>query len=87
LGTTESGSAVYEEAPWSDRVTAYDRDHNAVYLRLIDAAFDGASHHDMSRIVLGIDPIEEPDRAGRALSSHLARAFWMMRIGWKQMTD
>ncbi len=78
---------IADEAPWSDRVTAYDRDHNTAYLRLLDAAFEGASHHDMSRIVLGIDPHKEPDRAGRALASHLTRAFWMMRIGWKQIVD
>lgn len=78
---------IADDVTWSDRVTPYDRDHNTAYLRLIDAAFDGASHHEMSRIVLGIDPIAEPDRAGRALSSHLARAFWMMRVGWKQMVD
>ena len=83
----ESQAVGSDEAPWSDRVTAYDRAHNEIYLRLIDAAFDGASHHDMSRIVLGIDPKKEPERAGVALASHLARAFWMMRIGWKQMAD
>jgi hypothetical protein len=78
---------ISDDVPWSDRVTDYDRNHNAAYLRLIDAAFDGASHHEISKIVLGIDPVEEPDRAGRALSSHLARAFWMMRVGWKQLAD
>jgi len=69
------------------RVTAYDHAHNNIYIRLLDAAFDGASHHDMARNVLDIDPTNEPERAWSAVASHLARAFWMMRVGWMQMVD
>jgi hypothetical protein len=87
MSLSRAENDISDEVPWSDRVTDYDRDHNAAYLRLINAAFEGTSHHEMSKIVLGIDPTEEPDRASRALSSRLARAFWMMRVGWQQLVD
>jgi hypothetical protein len=80
-------ATIADEAPWSDRVTDYDHAHNSAYLRLLDAAFEGASHHEMARIILGIDPRQEPDRAALATASHLTRAFWMMRVGWKQILD
>src|SRR6266849_2897391 len=59
----ERNREIAEEVPWSDGVTAYDEAHFVVYLRLLDATADGASEDEMSRIVLGIDPALEPDRA------------------------
>ena len=76
-----------DEAPWSDHVPDYDLAYNATYIRLLDAAFEGTNHRDIARVVLGIDPKSEPERASMALASHLTRAFWMMRVGWKQMMD
>ena len=74
-----------DEAPWSDRITAYDEAHFVVYLRLLDAAADGASEDEMCRIVLGIDPTREPKRAKAALASHLARARWMTKTGYLEL--
>jgi hypothetical protein len=76
---------IANEAPWSDHVTTYDRKHFTVYLRLLDAAADGASTEEMSRIVLGIDPAKEPARAKQALDSHLRRARWMTEHGYRNL--
>jgi hypothetical protein len=37
------------------------------------------------RIVLHIDPIAEPNRARRAFDSHLARARWASRYGYRHL--
>lgn len=76
---------IADEVPWSDRVTAYDEAHFVVYLRLLDASAAGASEAELSRIVLGIDPVREPQRAQRALGSHLKRARWMTETGYRDL--
>ena len=76
---------VADEVPWSDLITAYDKAHLVVYLRLLDASADGASTNEMAQIVLGIDPAKEPQRAERAVDSHLRRARWMSRVGYRQL--
>jgi len=76
---------VADEVPWSDSITPYDEGHLVVYLRLLDASADGASKDEMAQIVLGIDPAKEPQRAERAVDSHLRRARWMSRVGYRQL--
>ncbi|MPZ36423.1 MAG: DUF2285 domain-containing protein [Rhodospirillales bacterium] len=76
---------VADEVPWSDSITLYDEAHLVVYLRLLDASADGASPNEMAQIVLGIDPAKEPQRAERAVDSHLRRARWMSRVGYRQL--
>ena len=76
---------IANEVPWSDHVTAYDREHFTVYLRLLDASADGASAEEMSRIVLDINPTKEPARAKQALDSHLLRARWMTEHGYRHL--
>ena len=76
---------IANEVPLSDHVTAYDREHFTVYLRLLDAAAAGASVEEMSRIVLRIDPTNEPARAKQALDSHLRRARWMTEHGYRHL--
>jgi hypothetical protein len=63
----------------------YDQQHLITYLRMLDANADGADWREVSRIALHIDPEREPDRARRALDSHLARAKWMTEIGYRQL--
>lgn len=77
--------SVADEVPWSDSITPYDEGHLVVYLRLLDASADGASTDEMAQIVLGIDPAKEPQRAERAVDSHLRRARWMSRVGYRQL--
>ncbi len=81
----ERNPEIAEEVPWSDGVTGYDEAHFVVYVRLLDASADGASEDEMSRIVLGIDPALEPERARKALKSHLERARWMTKAGYRDL--
>lgn len=76
---------VADQAPAAPDLTAYDRDHIAVYMRLLDAAKDGASWEEAAGIVLGIDPGREPERARRAYDSHLDRARWMIDQGYRDL--
>jgi hypothetical protein len=73
---------IADIVPWSERMTRYDEEHFIVYLRLLDAETDGAMPGEMARVVLGIDPAREPQRAISALQSHLRRAHWMTRTGY-----
>lgn len=66
-------------------MTAYDRAHLTVYVRLLDAADTNAPWDEATKIVLGLDPSVEPDRAKRVYDSHLARARWMMDHGYKDL--
>lgn len=50
---------------------------------MLDAEAEGADWRDVTRIVLNIDPETEPVRARRAFESHLARARWMTRHGYR----
>jgi Uncharacterized conserved protein (DUF2285) len=76
---------VADTAPTENRVTDYDRTHLTNYLRILDAAEEGASWAEVARIVLGIDPTDEPDRAKRVYDSHLARARWMTDHGYRDL--
>jgi hypothetical protein len=63
--------------PESAQVTAYDERHFATYLRLLDADEEGADWREAVRIIFGVDPDREPERARIVHDSHLARARWM----------
>jgi len=76
---------IVDDVPWADAVTAYDEAHFVIYLRLLDASAEGASDEEMARIVLGIDLNREPERARRALNSHLRRARWMTEHGYRHL--
>lgn len=74
---------VADTAPSNSIVTVYDEDHLVTYLRLLDADAEGADWREVARIVLHLDPEREPARAKRAFDSHLARARWMMKHGYR----
>ncbi|SKA24584.1 Uncharacterized conserved protein [Enhydrobacter aerosaccus] len=76
---------IADDVPWSDSITAYDEAHLVVYLRLLDATADGASKNEMAEVILGIDPAKEPQRAERVVDSHLRRARWMSRVGYRHL--
>ena len=76
---------VADQAPRDSEVTDYDREHFPTYLRLLDAETEGADWAEVARIVLQIDPTDEPERARRAWESHLARAKWMTEHGYQQL--
>lgn len=78
---------IADNAPWSENVTDYDERHLIVYLRLLDAVAAGATNEEMSRLILGIDPLDAPERSKRALKSHLRRARWMSKSGYRHLLD
>ncbi len=53
---------VADLAPTSPALTGDDEQHLVTYLRLLDAAEDGADWREVAAIVLHIDPAREPDR-------------------------
>ena len=79
------GASVLDVAPTENGVTDYDRLHLVTYLRLLDATAAGVHPDDIVRQVLQIDPLREPARARQALETHLARARWMSREGYRYL--
>lgn len=73
------------EPPQSPVLTAYDREHMKLYLRLLDAATDGASWQEAVSVLFGIDPDRQPEHARHVHDSHLARARWMTEHGYHQL--
>jgi hypothetical protein len=76
---------IDDAAPISDELTDYDYSMLIVYLRMLDAAADDADWRDVCRIVLKIDPEQEPARARRMYDTHLARAQWMTKHGYRHL--
>ncbi|MBB4287956.1 DNA -binding domain-containing protein [Roseospira goensis] len=76
---------IVDAPPAADCVTLYDREHLKLYVRLLDAENSGASVAEVARILLGIDPESEPERAERVHASHLGRARWMTEHGYRDL--
>ncbi len=74
-----------DRAPEATTLTDYDRAHLGAYLRLLDADEAGADWREVVELVFGIDPEREPQR-GRAMHlSHLERARWISRQGYRDL--
>jgi len=76
---------VADAPPAADTLTSYDNQHLVTYLRILDADAEGADWAEVARIVLQIDPVQEPARARQAFESHLARAKWMTTHGYQHL--
>ncbi len=59
--------------------------HFTTYMQLLDASADNASYEEMARLILGIDPEREPERARNAARSHLDRVNWLVTAGYKEL--
>lgn len=79
--------AFLDTPPLTDRVNAYDEAHFATYLRLLDAAEEGADWREAVAVIFGLDPEAEPERAKRIHDSHLARARWMTETGYRHLLE
>jgi hypothetical protein len=77
--------ALAETAPSSPVLTGYDQAHAVTYLRLLDAADDGADWREVVRIVLDLDPEVDEGAARRTFETHLARARWMTENGYRHL--
>lgn len=76
---------ILDQPPGEGHVTDYDLAHRIIYLRLLDAAAEGADWREAARIILRLNPDREPDRAKRVYEAHLARARWMTEAGYKDL--
>lgn len=74
-----------DEPPDSAALTDYDRAHAKLYLRLLDAAAEGADWREVVLVLFKIDPEVDPERARHVHDTHLARARWMTEHGYRQL--
>ena len=82
---TKPPPPVADTAPSEPRITDYDRSHIATYLRLLDAAADGAPWDEVARIVLGLNTEADAAAARAIFDSHLARARWISAHGYRDL--
>lgn len=80
-----ANSPISDLAPDGPDLTAYDRDQMPTYLRLIDAADDGADWREAVEIIFGVDPNADIERARATYDSHLARARWISAQGYHSL--
>ena len=73
----QTDTAFLDAPPASETLTEYDHAHMVLYLRLFDAAEEGADWREVVEILFGLDPVKAPERSRRVYDSHLARARWM----------
>jgi len=82
----ESAMPPFLDAPpISQTLTAYDREHMVLYLRLLDSSRDGADWREAVQILFGLDPAREPRRCRQIHDTHLARAQWMTEHGYRDL--
>lgn len=74
---------VADEAPSEPYLTPYDHKRVAMYMWLLDAAYDDEDWRVVAKTVLHIDAEKEPLRAHRAWVTHLERARWILKEGYK----
>ena len=78
---------VDDVAPAGDEITAYDERHFVTYMRLLDAKAEDADWKEVAQIVLHRDPAAEELRTYRCWQSHLERAQWLSREGYKRILE
>lgn len=76
-----------DEAPSGRTLTPYDEAHLITYLRLLDAAHDNADWREVAKLVLHIEPATDPERARKSWESHMARAHWLAKGGYRRLLD
>ena len=77
--------AFEDRPPESAELSDYDRKHLPAYLRLLDAADEGADWREAVHIIFGLDPADQPERARTVYDSHLARARWITQTGYRDL--
>lgn len=85
MGASSLNAPISDDAPTNPRLTEYDRAHFSTYLRLLDAAIEGASWEEAALVVLGINAVAEPDRARHIHDGHLTRARWLSQYGYREL--
>ena len=80
-------SQFLDAPPQSEALTDYDRQHMKLYLRLLDAARDGADWREATRILFDVDPETDPAHYRHMYDAHLARAHWMSDTGYRLLAN
>jgi hypothetical protein len=80
--TTMADRKFQDCPPDKSHLTTYDEAHLSDYLRLLDAAEEGADWREVVSIIFEIDPENDPVWAKSVHDTHLARARWMTEIGY-----
>lgn len=70
------------EAP---ELTDYDRAHHKQYLMILDGDAAGAPWQEVMRVAFSIDPDADPVSAKKSYDAHLARAKWMISVGYRHL--
>ena len=78
-------ASFQDRPPLTDHVNAYDEQRLAIYMRLLMADEERADWREVVRVLFGLDPTAEPDRAKIVHDSHLARARWMTETGYQHL--
>lgn len=78
---------VDDLAPTVASITAYDEQHFVTYLRLLDARAENADWKQVALIVLHRDPASDEMQTYRCWQSHLERARWLSRAGYKRILE
>jgi hypothetical protein len=82
---TLSAPLLLDVPPESDQLTEYDREHFATYLFLLDCSAGDMDWRDAMTQLIGDDAKTDPGKAKTMYDSHLARAQWMSRTGYRQL--
>ena len=61
---------VVDEVPWSDGISEFHNQHDETYIRLLHADKAGVGKDEMARLILGINPAQEPKRAYKLFTDH-----------------
>ncbi|WP_234190148.1 DUF2285 domain-containing protein [Shinella sp. NM-101] len=76
-----------DNVPEGETITEYDRSHMKLYMRLFDSSANGADWREAVELSFEIDPSLQTERARRVYDNHLARARWMVSIGYRLLVD
>lgn len=74
-----------DQPPSGPSLTAYDKAHLKLYVRLLDADAARADWQEVAQVLFGLDARAEPQRASSVYATHLARAKWMTENGFSQL--
>lgn len=80
-----SGRDFLDTPPTGAALTDYDRAQLKTYLRLLDAAADGADWREAAAVIFGLDVAADPERARQIHDRHLERARWMTEHGYRHL--
>ncbi len=75
---------LQERAP-AGELTDYDREHAALYLRLLDADAAGADWREVAQVVMRLDVDRGVEKARLMHATHLARAQWLRDEGYQHL--